>query len=146
MRTFEDFAVGDIIEHGSRLLTADDIVAFAAEYDPQPFHIDGAAPEAAFTGGLIASGWHLGVIFMRLMCDSFLLDSSSMGSPGIDTMKWVRPARPGDRLNARSEVISARSSVSRPDRGIVHFHHELHNASDEIVMWFDNPIIFGRRP
>jgi acyl dehydratase len=145
MRSFDDFAVGEIINHGSRVITAEDIVAFAAEFDPQPFHLDPGAPEAAFTGGLIASGWHLGVIFMRLMCDSMLIDSTSMGSPGIDTLKWLKPARPGDELTARSIVLSARPSNSRPDRGIVHFRHELANSAGDTVMRFDNPIMFGRR-
>ena len=146
MRAFEDFIIGETILHGSRLVTTEDIVAFAAEYDPQPFHLDPASPEAAFTGGLIASGWHVAAMFMRLMCDSLLLNSASMGSPGIDTLKWVKPVRPGARVTARSTVIEARPSQSRPDRGIVRFRHELRDGDGDTVMWFDNPIMFARRP
>ena len=144
-RTFEDFAVGETIAHGGRDVSADDIVAFAAEYDPQPFHLDANAPETALTGGLIASGWHVAAIFMRLMCDSFLLESSSMGSPGIDTLQWLKPVKPGDTLTARSTVTEVRASRTRPDRGIVHFRHEVINRHGDVVMWFENPIIFGRR-
>ena len=146
MRAFEDFIIGETILHGSRLVTAEEIVAFAVEYDPQPFHVDPAAPETAFVGGLIASGWHVAAMFMRLMCDSLLLNSASMGSPGIDTLKWVKPVRPGARVTARSTVIEARPSQSRFDRGIVRFRHELRDGDGDTVMWFDNPIMFARRP
>ncbi len=146
MRYFEDFVVGETIVHGSRTVGADDIVAFATEFDPQPFHLDAASPQAAFTGGLIASGWHVAAIFMRLMCDSFLLDSASMGSPGIAMLKWVKPVRPGDTLAARSTVTRLRPSRSRPDRGLVEFRHEVTNHDGELVMWLDNLIMFGRRP
>ena len=144
-RTFEDFAAGETIAHGHHEVTADEIIAFAAEYDPQPFHLDADAPETALTGGLIASGWHVAAIFMRLMCDSFLVESSSMGSPGIDTLKWLKPVRPAETLTARSTVIEVRPSQSRPDRGIVRFRHELADHNGELVMRFDNPIMFGRR-
>jgi acyl dehydratase len=146
MRHFEDFIVGETIEHGSRTVTAEEIVAFAAEFDPQPFHLDAGVPEAAIVGGLIASGWHTAAIFMRLMCDSFLLDSTSLGSPGIDTLKWLTPVKAGDAVSARSTVLSARPSQSRPGRGIVHFRHEMTNHDAEPVMRFENPIMFGRRP
>ncbi len=146
MRYFEDFEVGETIDHGTRVVSADDIVAFAREYDPQPFHLDPDAPETAVLGGLIASGWHVAAIFMRMMCDSMLLESSSMGSPGIETLKWVRPVRPDTALAARSVVIDARASRSRPDRGIVRFRHEFSEDGGVVVMWFENPIMFGRRP
>jgi acyl dehydratase len=146
MRYFEDFTVGEVIHHGSREVSAADIIAFATEYDPQPFHLDPSAPHTAATGGLIASGWHVAAIFMRSLCDAFLLVSSSMGSPGVETLKWVAPVRPGDRLTGRSVVVEAKASRSKPDRGIVRFRHELVNADGEVVMWLDNPIFFGRRP
>ncbi len=146
MRYFEDFTVGETIDHGTRAVSADDIVAFAREYDPQPFHVDADAPETAFLGGLIASGWHVAAIFMRLMCDSFILESASMGSPGIETLKWVKPVRPGMILAGRSTVLDVRPSRSRPDRGIVRFRNELSDGDGAIVMWFDTPIMFGRRP
>ena len=96
-----------------------------AEFDPQPFHLDQDSAEAALTGGLIASGWHVAGLFMRLMADSMLLDSTSMGSPGIDTLKWLKPVRPGDTIAARSTVTGARASQSRPGMGIVRFRHEV---------------------
>jgi acyl dehydratase len=146
MRYFEDFVAGETIDHGTRTVSADDIVAFASEFDPQPFHVDAGAPETAFLGGLIASGWHVTAIFMRMMCDSFLVDSSSMGSPGIETLKWVKPVRPGTVLTGRSVVIDVRASRSRPDRGIVRFRHELADGDGTVVLWFENPVMFGRRP
>ena len=96
-------------------------------------------------GGLIASGWHVGGLFMSLLCGGFLLESSSMGSPGIETLKWQRPVRPGDTLTAFSIVIEARASKSRPEMGIVRFRHEVINQAGETVMWLENPILFGRR-
>lgn len=144
-RYFEDFVVGETITHGQRAVSAEEIVAFATEYDPQPFHLDPNAPETALTGGLIASGWHICAIFMRLISDAFLIESSSMGSPGVDTLKWLRPVRPGDTLMVGSTVTALRVSRSRRDRGIVRFRHEVINQSGEVVMWMDNPVIFGRR-
>jgi acyl dehydratase len=146
MRTFDDFTVGDMIPHPTWRVTADDIIAFAREYDPQPFHLDPDAPETAMTGGLIASGWHVAAIFMRTLCDAFLLDSTSMGSPGVESLKWLKPVRPGDALTARSIVVELKPSRSRGDRGMVKFRHEMANQRGETVMTLDNPILFGRRP
>ena len=145
MRAFEDFTVGLTIVHGSRTVTRSDIIAFAAKFDPQPFHLDEAAPETGLTGGLIASGWHIAAIFMRLLTDSLLLDSTCLGSPGVETLKWAKPLRPGDTLSGRSTVTAARPSRSRPDRGIVSFRHEALNQTGDVVMWMDNAILFGRR-
>jgi len=145
VRAFEDFTVGLTIVHGSRTVTRGDIIAFAAEFDPQPFHLDEAAPETGLTGGLIASGWHIAAIFMRLLTDSLLLDSTCLGSPGVETLKWAKPLRPGDTLSGRSTVTAARPSQSRPDRGIVSFRHEALNQTGDVVMWMDNAILFGLR-
>jgi acyl dehydratase len=144
-RHFEDFTVSETIVHGRWAVTAEDIVAFATEYDPQPFHIDPAAPETAMTGGLIASGWHVAAIFMRLFCDSVLVESSGLGSPGIDTLKWLRPVRPGDSLRGRSTVLEARASQSRQTMGIVRFRHEAFGDDGTVVMWFEGPVLFERR-
>ncbi len=145
MRAFEDFTIGETIEHGACVVTAEEIVSFAREFDPQPFHLDQDSPEAALTGGLIASGWHVAGLFMRLMADSMLLDSTCMGSPGIDVLKWLKPVRPGDTIAGRSTVTGARASQSRPGMGIVRFRHEATDASGETVMWMENAILFGRR-
>ena len=145
MRSLDDFAPGEVIVHEAWPVTAEAIVAFANEFDPQPFHLDPEAPETAMTGGMIASGWHVAAVFMRTLCDAFLLDSTSMGSPGVDSLKWLKPVRPGDTLRARSIVVDVKPSRSRPDRGIVRFRHEMTNQSGEVVMVLDNPILFGRR-
>ncbi len=146
MRTFDEFSAGQVLPHPSWRLTADDIIAFAREYDPQPFHLDANAPETAMTGGLIASGWHVAAIFMRTLCDAFLLDSTSMGSPGVDSLKWLKPVRPGDTLTARSTVLEVKPSKTKPDRGIVRFRHDMLNQAGETVMTLDNPVMFGRSP
>lgn len=145
MRYFEDFSVGERLPLGSKHVTRAEIIAFAAEFDPQPGHLDEQASSDALVGGLFASGWHVGVLFMNLLCDGFLLASSSMGSPGIETLKWRRPVRPGDTLTAFSTVIEARTSKSRPEMGIVRFRHEVVNQANEIVMFLENPILFSRR-
>jgi acyl dehydratase len=144
-RYFEDFRTGDVISLGERTATRAEIVAFGAEFDPQPFHLDEQTQASALVGGLIASGWHVGALFMRMVCDAFLLDSSSLGSPGIETLKWQRPVRPGDTISGTSTVIEARRSQSKPDRGIVRFHHEIRNQAGDVVMWMENPIFFSAR-
>ena len=146
MRGLDDFKVGDVLVHEGWPITADAIVAFAREFDPQPFHLDPSAPETALTGGLIASGWHVAAILMRTMCDAFLIDSTCMGSPGVDSLKWLKPVRPGDTLTARTTVTEVKPSRSRPDRGIVRLKHEVSNQAGDVVMVVDNPVLFGRRP
>lgn len=126
-------------------ITEEAIVAFAREFDPQPMHIDRAAGEASILGGLAASGWHTSAIFMRLLCDGLLLDSTSMGSPGIDELKWLRPVRPGDGLTLHAVVVEARASRSRPDVGLVRFEFTVTNQRDEAVMTMTNLVMFRRR-
>ena len=140
MRAFEDFTVGETIDHGRRTVTADEIVAFAREYDPQPFHLDAETP-----GGLIASGWHITGLFMRLMVDTMLRESTCMGSPGIDALKWAKPLRPGDTIAGRSTVLQSRPSKSRPEMGLVRFRHEVLGTDSGVIMWMESAIMFGRR-
>jgi acyl dehydratase len=144
-RYFEDFVAGETLPLGSRQVTRADIIAFAAEFDPQPFHLDGQPAGKSPSGGLTASAWHVGALFMNMLCSGFLLDSSSMGSPGIDSLKWRKPVGPGDTLTASSTVVETRASKSRPEMGIVRFRHEIFNQHGELVAWLDNPILFGRR-
>lgn len=144
-RYFEDFVAGETLPLGSRQVTRAEIIAFAAEFDPQPFHLDERAGGGGPVGGLMASGWHVGALFMNMLCNGFLLESSSMGSPGIESLKWRKPVRPGDTLTASSTVVEARASKSRPEMGIVRFRHEVVNQTGEVVMWLDNAILFGRR-
>jgi acyl dehydratase len=142
---FEDFTPGTTEVLGPVTVSKDDILAFAREYDPQPFHVDEAAARDSFIGTLIGSGWHTACINMRLVADDKILDSTSMGSPGIDELKWMRPVRPGDTLRSRMTVVDARPSKSRPSIGLVQFRFELVNQNDETVMTQANWIMFGRR-
>ena len=144
-RYFEDFSIGEILPLGSKQVSRAEIIAFAAEFDPQPFRLDEHAATDPLIGGLMASGWHVSALFMSMLCDGFLLESSSMGSPGIETLKWKHPVRAGDTLSASSTVIELRPSKSRPEMGIVRFRHEVTNQAGEMVMWLENPIMFSRR-
>ncbi len=133
-RYFEDYVTGAMQEFGKVSLSEAEIIDFAKKYDPQDFHID---PEKAATGpygGLIASGWQTVVVVMRLLVDRFLSSASSLGSPGIDQLRWLAPVRPGDELTVRVKVVDARRSNSKPDRGLVHSVIEVHNQDDTKVM------------
>ena len=128
---FEDFPVGEVVSYGRYEVTAEEIVAFASEFDPQPFHLDAAAARDSILGGLAASGWHVCAIFMRMMYDGYLAETASMGSPGIDEVKWLKPVRAGEVLSCRRTTRAARISAKRPEMGLVTFHWELHNAQGE---------------
>ena len=146
IRYFEDFREGEALPLGPRAVTREEIVAFAAEFDPQPFHLDEEAAKSTPLGGLAASGWHTAALLMRMMCDSYLLRTASMGAPGIEALRWLRPVRPGDTLAGTATVLSARASRNRPDMGIVRFRFELTNQRGEAVMRVENPMFFARRP
>ena len=130
---------------GSRLVTREEIVAFAAEYDPQPMHLDEAGARAGMFGGLVASGWHSCCILMRMLTDNFLNEASFMGAPGVEEVKWLAPVRPGERIKARATVLETRASRSRPDMGFVKFRFELVDAADKPVMILIVSPMFGRR-
>jgi acyl dehydratase len=132
-RYFEDYPVGAGAEYGYRVVEADEIVTFARQYDPQYFHVDPAtAPDGPF-GGLIASGWHTAAIMMRLYADHFLSTVASLGGPGVDALRWLVPVRPGDQLRLRVEVLEARRSASKPDRGLIRTRTELINQDDVVA-------------
>lgn len=133
-RWFEDYVTGDVHQLGTFSVTEDDIVAFARRYDPQPMHVDPEAAKATHFGGLIASGWHTGGLMMRLYATRYLSPASSLGSPGLDELRWPRPVRPGDNLTVRVTVEAARPSASRPGCGVVHSLIEVLNQAGEIVM------------
>ncbi|MCJ9751725.1 MaoC family dehydratase [Neorhizobium sp. BETTINA12A] len=145
MLYFEDFPPGRSLPLASKLVTADEIVEFAAEFDPQPMHIDEEAGKASILGGLSASGWHTASMFMRMMYDGWLSSSSSEGSPGIEFMEWKRPVLAGDMLSGRSTVLESRTLRSRPGIGMVKFLHEVENQRGEIVMRGENPIMMRLR-
>ena len=142
---FEDFVPGEITTFGAYEVTREDVIAFAGEFDPQPFHLDEEAGKASLLGGLAASGWHSCSILMRMMFDEFIDGSTSIGSPGIDEVKWLKPVFPGDVLSVRREILEARASASKPDRGVVRFRFQLMNQKGEVVMIQTNPIFFARR-
>jgi acyl dehydratase len=141
----DDFAPGQIHRLGRRTLTRDEIVAFARDWDPQAFHLDEDAAAGTIYGGLIASGWHTACVFMRLFADGLLNRAAAMGSPGIDELRWLKPVRPGDTLEARLEVLEVRPSRSKPDRGIVRLRSVLTNQDGEEVLSFVGNVMFRRR-
>ncbi len=142
---FEDFRAGDVRIYGPRRITRAEIVAFAAEFDPQPMHMDEAAASATLLGGLAASGWHSCAILMRMIADGFILDSSSMGGPGIEQVRWLKPLRPDTDVRVRATVLEARPSNSRPQVGFVKFRFELIDANDVAIAEMIPTIWFGRR-
>jgi len=146
LRYWEDFPVGDEAEHGSIEVTEADITRFAAEYDPQPFHVDPEAAADGPFGGLVASGWHTASLYMGLFVRSQLLGTASMGSPGIEELRWLVPVRPGDVLTARSRIVEAWPSETRTDRGTVVGEHELVNQRGEVVMRMRARGHLARRP
>jgi acyl dehydratase len=142
---FEDFPPGEVAEYGDRTVTAEEIVEFAREFDPQPFHLDEAAARESMAGGLCASGWHSAALMMRINCDAFFLRAASQGSPGIESIAWLRPVRPGDRLSVRRTTLSARTSRSRPDIGVFEMRFELLNQNREVVMRQQGSVFIRRR-
>jgi len=133
-RYFEDYPVGEITEFGDYPVTEQEIIDFAKRYDPQPFHIEPAAARDSHFGGLIASGWMTASAAMRMMVDHYISPLSSMGSPGVDELRWLRPVRPGDRLRMRVTVVESRRSQSKPDRGMLRFAWEMVNQDNTPVM------------
>ena len=142
---FEDFRPGQLFELGTYEMTESEIVEFASRFDPQPFHVDAEAARSSPFGGLIASGWHTASVFMRLYVDAVLADSLSMGSPGIEQLRWLQPVRPGDVLTGRFIVEAVRPSSRRPDRGTVLFRGEMDNANGETVLTMAGRGYFGLR-
>ena len=143
---FEDFPTGEIREYGDRLVTAEQIVEFARDFDPQPFHLDEEAGRETQAGGLIASGWHTAAMLMRMNCDEFILNCASQGAPGTDEVNWLKPVRPGDRLRVRRTTLGARPSRSRPQTGLVEMLFEVLNQNGETVMTQKGALFIGRRP
>jgi acyl dehydratase len=142
---WEDFEVGSVAEFGPRLVSREEIIAFAAEFDPQPMHMDEDYARTTMLGGLAASGWHTCSIGMRLIADGFVTNSASLGAPGVDEVRWHRPVRPGDRLTLRRTILDKRPLTSRPGWGLVRFRFELLNQAGELMMTQENINFFGRR-
>lgn len=142
---WEDFHPGRVFEHGPRRLPRDEMIAFAAQFDPQPMHLDEAAARESMMGGLAASGWYACCILMRMCVDAFVGESTSMGAPGVDEVRWLLPIRPDDELRLKATVLETRVSKSRPDMGFVRFEFELFNAAGPRVMTLTTSLMMGRR-
>ena len=133
-RYFEDYVAGSVYEFGSVKVEQDEVIAFARRFDPQVFHVDPESAKETIYGGLIASGWHTAGLMMRLFAEHFLSKVASLGSPGVDELRWNKPVRPGDELTIRVTVQETKRSRSKPDRGIVHSLIEVMNQNREVVM------------
>ena len=142
---YEDFHEGASIALGPKQVTAEEIIDFASEFDAQPMHLDEAAGKASLLGGLAASGWHTCAMFMRMLCDAFLLQSTSQGAPGIESVKWKRPVLAGDTLTGSVTVTSRRRSKSRPTLGFVSTRAELFNQRGDSVFELENTVMFLAR-
>lgn len=145
-RYFEDYSVGSVHEFGAIAVEEAEVIAFARRFDPQHFHVDPETARKTAFGGLIASGWHTGSLTMRLLVDHYISHVASLGSPGVDELRWLRPVRPGDALSVRVTVTEARPSRSKPDRGIVRSFVEVLNGNREIVMTMSALTLILRRP
>ncbi len=146
MRYFEDFTEGQVFELGEEKIAESEILEFARRFDPQRFHVDPQAARSTLYGGLIASGWHTGSIYMGLMVRGLLLDSASLGSAGIDELRWLKPVRPGDTLKARLTITSVKPSLKHPERGTIFTLGEMFNQGGERVMFIRSSGMFARKP
>ena len=142
---WEDLQQGGTFELGSHTFTEEEIVAFASQFDPQPFHVDPVAAEKSFFKGLVASGWHTCAIAMRLMVDKFVNHTASLGSPGLDNIRWLAPVRAGDTITYRRVTTGARVSGSKPDIGLLQSRWEATNQRGETVMTMEGWGMFRRR-
>ncbi|MDO8653002.1 MAG: MaoC family dehydratase [Undibacterium sp.] len=143
---FEDFIPGSVIELGQRQVSEEEIIQFASQFDPQPFHIDKTAASDSIFGDVIASGWHTCSMIMRMVVDGFLNESTSMGSPGVDEVRWILPVRPGDTLTVTAETLESRPSTSKLDRGVVFTMWRAVNQEGKLVCTIKGMGMFGRRP
>jgi acyl dehydratase len=143
---WEDFTPGEVVEIGRHTFTEAEIIAFATQFDPQPFHTDPEAARSTFYGGLIASGWHTCAVGMRLMVQSYIGRAASAGSPGVENIRWLGPVRPGDTITYRRIILEARPSGSRPGIGLVRSRSEAVNQHGDTVMTMDGWGMFRRRP
>lgn len=143
---FEDFEVGRTIDVGSRTVTEEEIIEFATKFDPQPFHVDKDVAAHSLYGGIIASGWHTCAMMMRMMVDGFLRDAASLGSPGVEEIRWIKPVRGGDTLTVTTTAVETRPSSSKPDRGVVFTLWQAKNQHGELVATVKGMGMFRRRP
>lgn len=141
----EDFTPGRMFHHAPRIITAEEIIEFAREFDPQPFHLSEVAGKASILGGLAASGWHTCAIVMRMFYDTLLQHTASEGAPGVDFSQWRKPVLAGDTLTGSITVLEARAMRSRPGLGVVRLRHELRNQRDELALLMEHPAMIRAR-
>lgn len=146
MQYFEDIQPGAVRDFGSRTINEAEIIAFARQFDPQPFHIDPEAAKASQFGGLIASGWHTAALVMRMLVDAAEEIEAGLGSPGFDDLAWLKPVRPGDTIRCRMTCIDKTPSRSRPGIGSARFLIEVFNQHDDLVLRFTSIGIMRFRP
>ncbi|URI10210.1 MaoC family dehydratase [Aquincola tertiaricarbonis] len=142
---WEDFPVGRVRQFGAKRVMHDEIIDFARQFDPQPFHLSDEGAARSLFGRLCASGWHTCAMVMRMMCDEYVLDSSSLGSPGIENLRWLKPVYVDDVLSVRLEVLEARPMASKPHVGLVRSRWEARNQHGEPVLTMEGWAMFGRR-
>ncbi len=145
IRYWEDFNPGDTFEFGPRLVTREEIIEFASEFDPQPFHLEDEAANKSMLGGLAASGWHVCCIVMKMASDAYLLESSFIGAPGVEEVRWVAPLRAGASVTVRATVHDKRVSRSRPEMGFLKVSHDLIDADGKTIMTLSVNPMFGLR-
>jgi len=145
MKYWEDFEIGERAELGRHTFTEEEIVDFARRYDPQPFHIDAEKAQRGPFGGLIASGWQTCAVGMRLMVEGYISQTVSLGSPGIDNIRWLKPVRPGDTIAYRRIVLESRASTTRKGVGLVKHRWEAVNQRGELVLTMEGWGMFGRK-
>jgi acyl dehydratase len=145
MRYWEDFRIGEVTELGPVTVSEDEIVEFGRRFDPQPFHVDADAARESPFGGLIASGWHTAAIYMGMFVRGVLDGTASLGSPGVEELRWLAPVRPGDRLRGRATITDLQPSSTAPGRGTIFGTHEVLNQDDVVVMRFRSRGFIARR-
>lgn len=145
MRYWEDFSVGDVFDLGTHRVSREEIVDFATQWDPQPFHVDDVAAQSSSFGGLVASGWHTASLCMRLYVDALLLEAASMGSPGLDELRWLAPVRPDDTLTVSLTVVDSLPSSKHPARGTLVLRWEVVNQDGVVALRMSGRGLFGRR-
>ncbi len=146
MRYYEDFSIGEVIDLGSCSATREQIIEFARQFDPQPFHLDEVAAQASIFGGLVASGWHTCSMVMRQLVDHLLVDAASLGSPGMDDVRWLQPLRPDQKMTVQVTVEKMVPSRSRPDRGVIFKLMEGLDEQGELIVSMHGRSMYGRRP
>jgi acyl dehydratase len=142
---FEDFPLGEVVEYGRVDISVDEILAFAREFDPQPFHTNEEAARAA-TGGLIASGWHTSALLLRMNCDAFLTRAAILEEAGVEEVRWQLPVRPGDRLHVRRQTLARRPREGRTNASEVEFLYEVVNQDGAVAMIQRSVLLLKQRP